>query len=483
MCSILALQTRQGQAAYPFLLDMLYATAHRGRDGFGVCVDGQNRTESQMKALAEGQTNPPAGTQGLAHSRLAITGHGLQPLKSCDAKLWLCHNGELYNHDDLRADLARHKFLSSSDSEVLAHFLEDALKTLPVAEAVRSFMQAARGDYAIAFTRQGKLYAFRDFIGLRPLWFGSNEKFHALASEPIALKRLDLTFPQPLLPGHLLSLEPDGFHTQPIFTLREFRQTVPAHSSLDALKQSFDDSISLRCRNLKKAGIFFSGGVDSSLIAKAVSRHVNQTVLFTVGLKGAEDLAFARRLAKEEGFDLVAREVKTKELPHYLLASLKALMTFDEMQLQIAVPTYIAAEEAAKAACKVVFSGQGSDEVFAGYSAYKDTLAKSGFPAVEEEIWLSLSNLWNRNLYRDDVMTARHSLELRVPFLDPEFLRQAMAIPASEKLKGVDDAIRKHPVRWLAQECGLPEYVGKRPKKALQYGSGIGKEIYKLYKD
>ena len=144
--------------------------------------------------------------------------------------------------------------------------------------------------------------------------------------------------------------------------------------------------------------------------------------------------------------------------------------------------TYLAAEAARQANCKVVFSGQGSDEVFAGYSAYKDILAKSGFPAVEEEIWATLSNLWNRNLYRDDALTARHSLELRVPFLDTEFLRQAMAFPASEKIADSTDSIRKHPVRALAREFGLPEYVWKRPKKALQYGSGLGKEVGRLYR-
>ncbi len=479
MCSVLGLCSRQGQDVYAPLLGMLYSTAHRGRDGFGIGVGTKTVTASLPKAL---QDNPLSGGLGLAHSCLAVTGHGLQPLEACDSGLRLAHNGEIYNFEALRQDLPRHRFLSSSDSEVIAHFLEDALQTQSVPEAVRAFMAAARGDYAVAFLHAGKLHAFRDYVGVRPLWFGSNEEYHALASEPAALKGLDITFPQPLLPGHLLSLEPGGFRTQPVFTLADFRKQVPAKHSLDALKESFDDSIALRTRGLKKVGVFFSGGVDSSLVAKAVSRHVDHTLLFTVGMKGAEDIGFARRLAREEGFDLVVREVQAKELSPCLFATLKALMTFDELQLQIGVPTYLAAEEAKKANCKVVFSGQGSDEIFAGYSAYKDVLSKSGFPAVEEEIWRSLSNLWNRNLYRDDVLTARHSLELRVPFLDTEFLRQAMAIPAAEKILGEDDAVRKHPVRWLAREFKLPEYVWNRPKKALQYGSGIGKEVHKLYR-
>ncbi len=480
MCSVLGLCSRQGQDVFPQLIDMLFATAHRGRDGFGVAVGSEALTGAQLKPLQ--QATPLPGGLGLAHSRLAVTGHGLQPLKACDSGLFLTHNGEIYNFEELRESLARHRFLSSSDSEVLAHFLEDALRTQTVAEAVRSFMRVARGDYAVAFTYKGRLYAFRDFVGLRPLWFGSNEKFHALASEQIALKRLDVTFPQPLLPGHLLSLDENGFSSQPLFAWADFRQLVPREHSLAALKASFEESIALRTRGLRKAGVFFSGGVDSSLIAKAVSQRVDHPLLFTVGLKGAEDVKVARQLAKEEGFDLVVREVKKAELMPAMLATLKALMSFDEMQLQIGVPTYLAAETAAQHHCKVVFSGQGSDEVFAGYSAYKDVLAKSGFGAVDEEIWLSLGHLWNRNLFRDDALTARHSLELRVPFIDSEFLRQAMAFPASEKLLGAEDAVRKHPVRALARDFGLPEYVWKRPKKALQYGSGLGKEIGRLYK-
>ena len=160
---------------------------------------------------------------------------------------------------------------------------------------------------------------------------------------------------------------------------------------------------------------------------------------------------------------------------------MKALHSFDTMQLGIGIPEFVAGEAASKQGFKVVFSGQGSDEIFAGYSSYKKTLSSQSHKAVEEEMWAALENMWARNLMRDDAVTAAHSLEMRIPFLDLNFLREAMAIPASMKILSKDDTLRKHPIRNLAKKFNVPAIAIQREKKAMQYGSGVAKELEKLF--
>jgi asparagine synthase (glutamine-hydrolysing) len=213
----------------------------------------------------------------------------------------------------------------------------------------------------------------------------------------------------------------------------------------------------------------------------SVAEKIKDTVCFTAGMEGSEDIKFSEKVAAEAGLKLIVRVIEQDEVPSYALKTMKSLNFFDTMQLGIGIPEFVAAEEASRHNIKVVFSGQGSDEIFAGYSHYKAMLSNQTHKEIEGEIWASLENMWSRNLMRDDAVTAAHSLEMRLPFLGLDFLREAMAIPASMKILSKDDQLRKHPVRNLAKKFNVPEMAIQRPKKAMQYGSGIAREIEKLF--
>jgi len=237
----------------------------------------------------------------------------------------------------------------------------------------------------------------------------------------------------------------------------------------------------LQTNGLKKAAVLFSGGVDSSLVAKAVSEKVKDTRLFVAGVKGSEDVVFAKRAAKLLSLKLESVILTKSDVESLLLRSAKRLSFFDEMQLGLAVPVLACSDAIAKAGYRVVFSGQGSDEIFAGYHSYSKAIT-NGFDAVNEEIWFSLSRMWSRNFYRDDIMLASNALELRLPFVSINFVKESMAIPASEKIISEKDSLRKHPIRKLALAYGIPIEIANRPKKAMQYGSGVQKIVSKLLK-
>ncbi len=477
MCSITGIISRQGKDVYLPLLDLLNNQRHRGSDSFGISIGNETNKVEKIKSLADKFL---AGSIGLAHGRLAVTGHGFQPLESCDSKISLIHNGEIYNFKDLSQNLSSHNFKTSTDSEAIVHFLEEAMKRMPVEKAVQAFMQQANGSYSVAFKYNGKLYAFRDPIGIKPLWFGSSQEFFAFASEPQVLKILDIYFPQPLLPGHLLIASNSGISTQKIYSTADFISSKFPNSSVEQLKSAFISAVSTRSENVKKAGIFFSGGIDSSLVAKVASEFIPEICLYTVGLKDSNDIKASELIAKELGLKLKTKIIDKDEILPFTVKTLKCLNIFDRMQLDVGLPLYIASSLAAKDNCRVVFSGQGSDEIFCGYSSYKGILKEHGYSGVEKEISSSLENMWSRNLYRDEIITMQHSLELRLPFLDLNFLRHVLAIKPEYKISSPTDNLRKHALREMATMLNMPKQLQTMQKKAIQYGSGLSKELDKI---
>ncbi|MCR4369389.1 MAG: asparagine synthase C-terminal domain-containing protein, partial [archaeon] len=247
-------------------------------------------------------------------------------------------------------------------------------------------------------------------------------------------------------------------------------------------EEEFARTMDLQTAGLKKAAILFSGGVDSSLIAKAVLDRVPKTTAFVAGVEGSHDLGVAKKSASQLGIDLISLEMSEKDVQKSALECVGILTFFDSMQIGIAVPALACCQKISNAGHKVVFSGQGSDEIFCGYSSYVNALSSGGYPAVEEELWNAVSRMWSRNFFRDDAIASSCSLELRVPFMAKDFLAAAMSIPAQKKILSASDDLRKHPIRALAISHGVPKEIAMQKKKAMQYGSGSQKIVNRLFK-
>ncbi|HLC79969.1 MAG TPA: asparagine synthetase B [archaeon] len=470
MCSVIGVYSKRSDA--PMLAHKLICSLlHRGPEAFGIKTPNDQRKAKSTKALLP----LPSSNLALAHCLLSTTGYGIQPLSSGDISI--SHNGQIYNYKDLNPSAKP----LVSDSEVIARFFDEKLK-IDFDSALLEFMQKAIGEYAVGILHGKKLYAFRDPVGFKPLWYGENGSCAAFASEPAALMKIDILFPRPLEPGHVLEISESGLQVKKIFTLEDFKKSAPQIQSINSLKNEFEKTIAMQCDGLESAAVIFSGGVDSSLVARAVSQKVKNTKLYVAGTKGSYDLKSAQIAAKELGLPLVKIVMSQKDIQKLALESVKILSFFDEMQIALAVPELACAKRIAQDGYKVVFCGQGSDEVFAGYSNYLSVLKEKGYTGVEEQIWVSLMRMWSRNLYRDDLVFAANSLELRVPLLSLNFLQKAMAIEPSQKILSANDGLRKAPIRELAVLFGVPSSIAMKPKKAMQYGSGSQKIVSKLFK-
>ncbi|MBN2127441.1 MAG: asparagine synthetase B [Candidatus Diapherotrites archaeon] len=427
------------------LIDFLYSQKHRGLDFFE--LNGKEKINSNN-------------------------------LKGLNEKDFSCSEGIAFNC--FKNEFEENSFLIKKGIYLTGKiFNSEALNKLEKIDfnnliELNEFVSIARGEYAVAFNSGNKFFFFNDFLGAKPLWFGETSNFFAVASEPRALRKLDISFPLMLPAGHLLEFSEGKFELKKLFNFEDLKK-IKSKTSFPELVSSFNDSIELRTKGVSKAGIFFSGGIDSSLIAKAVSDKVKKTVLFSVGIKGSQDLIYAKKSAKEMNLDLELIEVKEKDLKLKVIETLKALYFFDEMQLQIGLPEFILAENVSDKGFKTIFNGQGSDELFCGYSEFKSALQNKGYLGVQEQIYYFLDVMHARNFYREEMISSKFNLNFNAPLLDLEFVKKAVAFSAEKKIYSISDELRKHPIRELGKEFGVSKTAIERKKKAIQYGTGLNK--------
>ena len=151
------------------------------------------------------------------------------------------------------------------------------------------------------------------------------------------------------------------------------------------LEKALDQSIDSSAKNVKKAAVLFSGGVDSSLCAKLVSEKVPKCVAFSVGLKGSPDLVQAKKSAKLLNLELKIIEVDGSKIPLIAKKVSSIINSNDFLQLSIAIPEFFALQEIKNSGYKIVFSGQGPDELFLGYAVFPKLLKDKGVIAVKKE--------------------------------------------------------------------------------------------------
>ena len=252
---------------------------------------------------------------------------------------------------------------------------------------------------------------------------------------------------------------------------------------LDNLEKEFWKSIGQETKGLKNAAVLFSGGLDSAIIAKAVSFEVPETMLFCTGTEGSKDLEIAKQSAKEMELGFFAKTTGKQEILEALKQVekiLKSKSLAQPINLQIGVSEFIAMKAVKEQGFETVFMGQGADELFAGYDNFRKIFAENGIEAVNEECIRVLKKAEKVDLKRDRLIAEYFGLELRLPFCSKDFVSMALKIPAREKIKSSQDFVRKHALRMLAERIGVPEISRKRAKKAIQYGSGIGKIVQGL---
>jgi asparagine synthase (glutamine-hydrolysing) len=230
----------------------------------------------------------------------------------------------------------------------------------------------------------------------------------------------------------------------------------------------------------KKVGIAFSGGVDSTLLAKLVKDMGYDVHLLTIGFQDSHDINFAKEVNQILNFPHSISEIdpeKFKEVSDKIHQIIKSdNLSWNENSIAF----YYVAELAQKNGLRIVVTANGIDELFCGYNSYREAIEKG-----EDEV----TRMMNDKLKNEGEMmvainqvTAEFGVKMVQPFLSPSFVDYSKKIPVSEKIHGQDDMQRKHPIRELAMDCGVPEVAAQKQKKALQYGSQIHKSLLKSRK-
>lgn len=362
---------------------MVDCLAHRGPDGQGLWLDDR---------------------AALGHARLSLVDlqGGAQPLCNEDHSLQLVFNGEVYNHRELRQGLERrgHRLRTGSDAEVVLHLYE---------EQGDDAVQALNGPFAFALwdQRQRRLLLARDRVGMRPLLWTQQGARLAFASEAKALlslpgqhraldllalaETLQLWSPlaprtafegiHALPPGHTLSIDARGRHTLNrywdwSFDIDPTLAARPMAELAEEARALLTDAVRLQRQADVPVGVLLSGGLDSSVLAALSAAHGGAgepaTQAFSLGFDDAEYDERSAQAAAQQGLALQA-QVRVCGSADIAAAFPRAVWHAEQPLVRTAAaPLMLLAATVRQAGVKAVLSGEGADEVFAGYDLFKE---------------------------------------------------------------------------------------------------------------
>ena len=418
----------------------------------------------------------------LGHRRLSIVDvdGGHQPLVGIGEDHFFVGNGEIYNHAALRARLGDDRFRTSSDNEVALHVVEhDGPEGLAELNGMFAFAMASGPD---------DFLAARDPVGIKPLYWAQHSGATVFASEMAAFEEELRPHIHVFPPGHYWTAETGLVQFAPAVP-SALRSTAPSDIApedvpADALMRTrwvLVDAVERQMMGDVPVGVFLSGGLDSSIVAaiaaRYLARHGELLKTFAVGLEGSPDVLAARHAAEfletEHHERVYTAEEATASLPD-VIGSIEA---FDPSLVRSAVPNHMLAEMTAEHV-KVVLTGEGADELFAGY----EYMAELDDPdELHDELVRSVEGLHNLNLQRCDRVTMAHGLEARVPFLDREVIEYALRLPAAWKLSG--GAAPEKQILRAAFDGWLPENLLWRDKSQFGDGSGAAEVLTDPFAD
>ena len=380
------------------------------------------------------------GDVGFGHTRLSIidlSPAGHQPMSNKDASVWITYNGELYNYQALRQELIpRYEFRSQSDTEVIIHAYEEWGD-----ECVTKF----NGIFAFAIydARRRRVFAARDQLGVKPLYYIADDRRAIFASEVKAIFELDVTprlakenvaeylmygwladsrtlfdGVRSLEPGQTLTVSLDSaspistsFYYQPERRVRpeEYRRRegLSANEIIDECAQLLEAGVRDQMISDVPIGTLCSGGVDSSLVTALALKHNPQVQIFNVSLSDNEELneeRYAQAVARHLGVEINYYHLDRQRFREALVDTIYHA-DFPIYNLN-AVPVFYISRLAREKGIKVLLAGEGGDELFGGYSWRYDRLYRNVLRRRRYGRWLA--RILNRSadlayLTRDDL--------------------------------------------------------------------------------
>ena len=513
MCGIFAVFGHSGpiETFRPKAVSLSKRIRHRGPDWSGIAVIDNNV---------------------LCHERLAIVGvdSGAQPLRNGDETVFLCVNGEIYNHKSLRLNLEEKRmtegkpvpvYRTASDCEIILHLYEEyGVSCVSYLDGMFAF---------VLYDSVNQRYiAARDPIGIVPLyqgwsadgsvWFASEMKciFEDCSQKLVSfepgtiydsmLGKSERWYEPTWWSEWFLPKSSDSIQHAIGSGDRDTRNTVVQFDNLwlDKIRNALIDSVEKMLMSEVPYGVLLSGGLDSSLIAAIAARCTIKSAQdlnkidspsspvtspgfwsqklhsFSVGLPGSPDLVAARKVAQHIGtlhHEFTFTIDEGLDAMHEVIYHLES---YDVTTIRASTPMYLMSRKIKASGVKMVLSGEGSDEVFGGYLYFHQA------PSVEElhkETLARVKLLHTSDCLRANKSTMAWGVEARVPFLDTHLLDIAMTMPPEYKHpKLTPRMIEKEILRKafdvdVVDESGtskpyLPEDVLWRQKE--QFSDGVG---------
>ena len=457
------------------------------------------------------------GSAILAHERLSIVDpeSGRQPLFAPDKKQVLAVNGEIYNHQNIRARFAdTYQFQTGSDCEVILSLYREMRADTDFAtliyqgeDAVHSricqMLEQLNGIFAFALydVERDEFLIARDPIGVIPLYIGYDKDGKVMVASELKALEGQCDHYEPFLPGHYYYSKTPGmkrYYTRDWFEYATMQKKYQIDDNQKAAQQlaeaepqekaavaeihdALEASVKRQLMSDVPYGVLLSGGLDSSVISAIAEKYSTTRVenggetkaywprlhSFAVGLKGAPDLAKARLVAEHIG--TVHHEINytIQEGLDAIRDVIYFIETYDVTTVRASTPMYLLARVIRSMGIKMVLSGEGADEVFGGYLYFHKAPDAKAF---HEETVRKLGKLYMYDCLRANKSLAAWGIEGRVPFLDKEFLDVAMGMNPVLKMCP-DKTIEKKMVREAFADL-LPEEVAWRQKE--QFSDGVG---------
>jgi asparagine synthase (glutamine-hydrolysing) len=435
-----------------------------------------------------------SGDITLGFTRLAINGlteEGMQPFGHFSTT-WMC-NGEIYNWAELAYKHNIQGLRSQSDCEVLG-YLYNLYK-----DNLASFFRMLDGVFAMVIVDQERkrVIVGRDPYGVRPLYHGIKFDYKHENGNSFSIGTQAVFFSSELkglipLADHIAHFPPgtyqiydiatkkllhtEKYHTTPWLKNPVFSASHPSGLDLACMSLRFalEEAVQKRMLMERPVAALLSGGIDSSLIASLVQKQLRIRNLpplrtFSIGMKGSEDLRHAKMVADWIGSDHTEIVLTADDFFKAIPSVIRAIETYDTTSVRASVGNWLVSKAIKeKSHCKVVFNGDGSDEVFGSYLYFYNAPTDQLF---EEESQRLLDDIYMFDVQRSDRSISTHGLEPRTPFLDKQFVAVARSIPSywRRPVKG------KQVEKWILRRAfddgvTLPSQVLWRRKEAFSDG-------------
>jgi asparagine synthase (glutamine-hydrolysing) len=457
-----AVLDKRGEKASEKALEVLKAFSAEQLSHFGVVAPKQSFLEKSLDLLS--RQIPDSSTMvGYASSKPRAA-RGYEFLQLEDAAL--VFQGRVYS--------------PSPKASVLQQLAKEPQHCETI---LQTLIEEADGDYAFIMVRNGWIAAGRDPIGVQPLYYGENQDVAAIATNRRALWKLGIENPVSFPPGNLAFVNSEGFQFKPVKTLGFYE---PKHVTLDdaarKLQVLVEESIRRRTRDVKEVAVAFSGGLDSSLVALLASKLGVKVNLLHVSMENQAETEEAIEASDALNLPLQVHLFKNSDVEKTLPRVVALIEEADPVKASIGLPFYWTAEKAAEAGFRVVLAGQGADELFGGYQRYVNEYCKEGSEKVLKTMFHDVVNIHQSNLERDLKITSYHDVELRLPFASFDIAEFAVGLPIECKMERRPDTLRKLVLRRVALNAGMPASVADKPKKAVQYSTGINDAMQRVAK-